>query len=278
MKNKSWRLIVDGPFTGRRNMAVDESILNNCNQWEQPTLRFYKWDPPCLSLGYFQKSREIDLEACAEKGIEVVRRPTGGRAVLHKNELTYSVILPLSILPGKLLETYRIISSALTAGLQELGIKARLTPASKQLPTSSAACFDVSSSYEINWEGKKLIGSAQTRRDSALLQHGSIPIFDYSQELISLLNLDPDRRQALNRVLSRKASSLSEAGLNWSEGEYLQGIQQLEKALQAGFEKELDLEFWPGELTPEEEKLACELEESKYGSLKWQSEKTSSPQ
>ena len=278
MKNKSWRLIIDGPLTGKRNMAVDESILINCNKREQPTLRFYKWDPPCLSLGYFQKTGEIDLHACAEKGIDVVRRPTGGRAVLHKNELTYSVILPLSILPGKLLETYKIISSALTAGLQKLGIKARLTPARKQLPTSSAACFDVSSSYEINWEGKKLIGSAQTRRDSALLQHGSIPIFDYSQELISLLNLDSDRRQALKRVLTRKASSLTGAGLTWSEEEYLQGIQKLEKAFQAGFEQELGLDFWSGDLTPEEEKLACELEESKYGNLNWRPEKTPSSQ
>ncbi len=269
MKKKSWRLITQAPSKGSWNMAVDESMLIHCSQNQIPTLRFYKWEPPCLSLGYFQKTEEIDLQACSEKGIDVVRRPTGGRAVLHKNELTYSVTIPLSILPGKLLETYKTLSTALTKGLQKVGLPAQLTPAQKKLETSSAACFDVASSYEINSGGKKLIGSAQTRRGAALLQHGSIPLFNYNRELTSLLNLSSDRRDVLERILDRKASSLVEEGLTCREDEYLEDLSPLQQAIIEGFSEVLEIEFCKSELTQEEKSLAFSLEKEKYSQLEW---------
>ncbi len=269
MKKQSWRLIIDGPLKGKRNMAIDESMLVHCSENQIPTLRFYKWDPACLSLGYFQKTEEIDLEKCSEQGIDVVRRPTGGRAVLHKNELTYSVTIPLSILPGKLIETYQVLSTALTEGLKQVGLPAQLTPAQKKLETNSAACFDVSSSYEINSNGKKLIGSAQTRKGGALLQHGSVPLFNYNEQLTLLLSMPPDRRKALQRVLNKKASSLGEEGFPCIEEKYLENLVPLQEAIVKGFEKVLGIDFYEGKIEGEEEELAKNLENEKYSSLDW---------
>jgi len=273
MRKKSWRLIIDSPLKGSSNMAVDESMLVHCSENQIPTLRFYKWEPACLSLGYFQKTGEIDLEACSDQGIDVVRRPTGGRAVLHKNELTYSVTIPLSILPGKLLETYRVLSTALTEGLKILGLPAQLTPAQKKLETNSAACFDVASSYEINSDGKKLIGSAQTRRGEALLQHGSIPLFDYNQELASLFTLPSERKKALQRILRQKATTLVQEGFPCNEEAYLESIPQLENAIIEGFKKTLGINFSEGRISKEEEELAQKLETEKYLFLDWKKER-----
>jgi len=254
-------------------MAVDESMLVHCSRNQIPTLRFYKWEPACLSLGYFQKTEEVDLEGCYEQGIDLVRRPTGGRAVLHKNELTYSVTIPLSILPGKLLETYKVLSTALTEGLKLVGLPAQLTPAKKKLETNSAACFDVASSYEINSDGKKLIGSAQTRRGEALLQHGSIPLFDYNKQLTSLFSLPSNRKKALERILGQKATSLEQEGFPCSEEAYLDNIPQLEKAIIKGFEKTLDINFSAGRISKEEEEFAQKLEKEKYLYLDWKKER-----
>src|SRR2546426_2444691 len=176
-----WRLLVDAPAGGAWNMAVDEVLLDGVAAGTTPpTLRFYEWTPPCLSLGYFQPFDVVDLDGCRALGVEVVRRPTGGRAILHDRELTYSVALPAPLLghDAGILPSYRRLSLALQAGLRRLGINVGLAPES-ETPTRAVhgpACFDRPSAHEILLQGRKAGGSAQVRRAGALLHHGSILI------------------------------------------------------------------------------------------------------
>src|SRR5438105_7871697 len=150
----SWRLLVDPAAGGAWNMAVDEVLLDGVAAGTTPpTLRFYEWMPPCLSLGYFQPFEVVDVDGCRALGIEVVRRPTGGRAILHDRELTYSVALPASLLghDGGVLPSYYRLSLALQDGLRRLGVPATLAPesaASGQL-VHGPVCFDRPSAHEI---------------------------------------------------------------------------------------------------------------------------------
>src|SRR6266568_985857 len=173
-----WRLLLDKPASGAWNMAVDEVLLDGvATGTAPPTLRFYEWTPPCLSLGYFQP-------------FDVVRRPTGGRAILHDRELTYSIALPASVLgqDGGVLPSYYRLSLALQDGLRRLGVPATLAPESAG---SSAAhgpvCFDRPSAHAILLPGRKLVGSAQMRRGGGLLQHGSILIEPRIDKLLACL-------------------------------------------------------------------------------------------
>src|SRR3989454_558532 len=186
-----WRLLVDAPAGGALNMAVDEVLLDAVAAGTAPpTLRFYEWKPPCLSLGYFQPFDVVDVDGCRALGVDVVRRPTGGRAILHDRELTYSVALPASVLgqDGGVLPSYYRLSLALQDGLRRLGVPATLAPESAG---GSAAhgpvCFDRPSAHEILLHGRKLVGSAQMRRGGGLLQHGSILIEPRIDKLLACL-------------------------------------------------------------------------------------------
>src|SRR2546425_560792 len=173
----AWRLLVEAPAGGAWNMAVDEVLLDGvAGGATPPTLRFYQWTPPCLSLGYFQPIDVVDFDACRALRVEVVRRATGGRAILHDRELTYSVALPLSVLrhDGGVLLSYYRLSLALQDGLWRLGVPATLAPESAASGPSvhGPVCFDRPSAHEILLKGRKLAGSAQMRRGGGLLQHG----------------------------------------------------------------------------------------------------------
>src|SRR2546426_5796703 len=176
-----WRLLHDPPAEGAWNMAVDEVLLDGVAAGSAPpTLGFYTWTPACLSLGYFQPFSVVNVEGCRGLGIDIVRRPTGGRAILHDRELTYSIALPASVLghDAGVLPSYRRLSLALQAGLRRLGINVGLAPES-ETPTRAVhgpACFDRPSAHEILLQGRKAGGSAQVRRAGALLHHGSILI------------------------------------------------------------------------------------------------------
>ncbi|MCW3489027.1 lipoate--protein ligase family protein [Dethiobacter alkaliphilus] len=175
----TWRLIHDSPLPGKINMKRDLDLLKEvCEGRSRPVLRFYSWSPPALSLGFFQKAEEIvDIEACRQLGIDIVRRPTGGRALLHHRELTYSVIVPEGhpLIPKSVLESYKLLSQGIISGLGALGIKADLAPSQgRGKGLAPGACFDSPSAYEIQIFGKKVVGSAQVRRRGGLLQHGSI--------------------------------------------------------------------------------------------------------
>jgi lipoyl(octanoyl) transferase len=183
-----WRLIIDPPLPGRDNMERDLELLEQVSAGTSPpTLRLYRWDPPALSLGYFQdEDKIVDKAACHRAGIDLVRRPTGGRAVLHCDELTYSIIVP-EVHPfidrGSVLDAYCSISRGLLAALNLVGITASLAPEKKgQVGIAPGSCFDNSSAYEIQVSGKKVVGSAQLRRDGILLQHGAI-IFKLRSDL-----------------------------------------------------------------------------------------------
>jgi lipoate-protein ligase A len=176
----TWRLLITPPTDGATNMAIDEAILHALADGKgRPTLRFYQWNPPCLSLGYNQPSADVDESACVHLGYTWVRRPTGGRAILHADELTYSLVVPATDarVAGGVVESYRRLSMGLLAGLRTLGADVFQAQAEKGInPAQGAACFDTPSNYEITVNGKKLVGSAQVRRRGMVLQHGTLPL------------------------------------------------------------------------------------------------------
>jgi lipoate-protein ligase A len=184
-----WRLITDADLPGAVNMAYDVAILEAVSEaLSHPTLRFYGWNPPCLTLGRHQGIEAANLEFCQAEGIDVVRRPTGGRALLHHHELTYAVIAPLGIgpLPSALQEAYRSICAALVAAMRELNVDAELTSGEVNLrlpgPRSTTPCFEAPAGGEVVVGDRKLIGSAMRVHAGTILQHGAI-LIDWDNRL-----------------------------------------------------------------------------------------------
>jgi lipoate-protein ligase A len=212
---RQWRLIYDAPAHGAFNMAVDEAILTAVTAvTAMPTLRLYAWSPPCLSLGYGQKSADIDLARVARHGWDTVRRPTGGRAILHDAELTYSVSLPPDhpLAAQGILESYRHINSALVAGLILLDLSPRSERLPSRRPSPDPVCLNTLSDYEITVAGRKLIGSAQLRRRGAVLQHGSLPLSgDLGHICDGLFYPDEASRQQAKSQVRQRAVTLADA-------------------------------------------------------------------
>lgn len=184
-----WRLIVDSDLRGAHNMARDFAILEKVAEAASPpTLRFYGWQPPCLSLGRHQGTDAAGLEFCRSEGIDVVRRPTGGRALLHHLELTYAVIAPVGVdpLPRGLQDAYRSICKALVRAMHALGVEAELTGGEVNVhlpsPRSSVPCFEAPAGGEVVVRGRKLIGSAMRAHAGTVLQHGAI-VLDWDGRL-----------------------------------------------------------------------------------------------
>jgi lipoate-protein ligase A len=263
----AWRLIVDGEADGATNMAVDEAILNSVVEGAGlPTLRFYAWSPPCLSLGRSQKLAEADLAACRAAGVDVVRRPTGGRSILHTDELTYSVSL-LQTDPraqGGIVEGYRRLSEGLLAGLRRLGVAAiqaegRRPPGSD----STAVCFETPADYEITVGGRKLVGSAQWRARGGVLQHGTLPLCGDLARIVGYLAFSAAEREAQRRRLHHKALTLEEAtGV-------VQPFHLVARALAEGFAEALNLTLAPGELARRERALSAEIRAGVYAHPDW---------
>lgn len=205
---ETWRLILDPPLNGPLNMATDQAIMESVGAGKAPpTLRFYDWQPPCLSLGYGQRSREADVQRLRKHGWDIVRRATGGKAILHTDELTYSVTLPKAspLVAGDIVESYRRLSAALLAGLIRLDVAAQSTPIEQAGKATGPVCFEVPSNYEITVAGRKLVGSAQVRRYNAVLQHGSIPLTGDITRICEALAFfdDEERANAKERVRTR---------------------------------------------------------------------------
>jgi lipoate-protein ligase A len=249
-------------------MAIDEAIGRVAAQgMAPPTLRFYMWSPPCVSLGRHQKFSDIDLEACAARGYDVVRRPTGGRAILHTDELTYSVAAPDDDprVAGGVMDAYHRLSLGLVTGLRILGIPADEAPGTRRAgPNVSAACFEVPSAYEICVNGHKLMGSAQYRSRRMVLQHGTLPLWGDLTRVVDCLALpDETTREALRRALRERALTIeSVLGRAISFDEVAQAMAQ-------GFAQALNLHLEPGELLPIERQMAAELRASKYAHPDW---------
>ena len=265
----SWRLIQNPPATGAWNMAVDEAILESVTSGEAlPTLRLYAWEPACLSLGKMQAFADIDTTALAQHGWDVVRRPTGGRAILHVDELTYAVIAPNTEtrVSGGVLESYLRLSQALLRALQILGAFPRANEADANFDPKqpNPVCFEVPSNYEITVNGKKIIGSAQARRFEGVLQHGTLPLHGDLTRVISALKFDNDqtKEQATQRLLAH--ATTMEAVLSSTPT-----WDQAADAFQAAFADVLNLTLVPGELSSQEKERAAALLDSKYGSPTW---------
>jgi lipoate-protein ligase A len=264
----SWRLLRTGVHDGVTNMAIDEAILNGIADGDSPpTLRFYGWEPPCVSIGYAQSMRrEIDLEACQVLGYTWVRRPTGGRAVLHIDELTYSITAPQDDprVEGDIVTSYRRLSQGLVAGLRRLGCTATqaiVQPDAKP-DKASAACFVLPSHYEVTALGRKLVGSAQVRKRGVVLQHGALPLKGDVARLAEVLILSPVERRTLRDKLSRRAIALDEVlghCATWDE---------IAEALACGFAEALGLTLEPGDLSPSELSTATRLQ-ARYAGDEW---------
>jgi lipoyl(octanoyl) transferase len=253
----TWRLIFHGEAPGALNMAVDEAILIAlADGTSPPTLRFYSWAPPCLSLGRNQPATNADLPACRAAGVDLVRRPTGGRAILHADELTYSVTL-LADDPraaGGVVESYRRLSEGLLAGLRHLGVAAvQARGQRKPAPDLTAICFETPSDYEITVGGRKLVGSAQWRSRGRVLQHGTLPLHGDLTRIVSYLSMPDDEREAQRDALGACALTLKEA-----VGSTLP-FAQVAQALAGGFAQALNLTLIPGDLTEYERSLADDL-------------------
>lgn len=215
MTSDTWRLIDTGYRSGSFNMAADEVLMTQVSSGtSSPILRFYCWRPAAVSLGYFQAvDQVIDLEGCKKRGIEVVRRITGGRAVLHHYELTYSIIAPQQhpAVSGSILESYLKISKCLLNALHSLGIPVQLVPRGVKSGPATSACFDAPSWYELTVDGKKLVGSAQTRRQGTLLQHGSILLNLDVEELADTIRFnDFSAKQRFKKMIRHRACAINQ--------------------------------------------------------------------
>jgi lipoate-protein ligase A len=267
--DKNWRLITHEAMPGARNMAIDESILEAVSTGEAaPTLRLYAWSPASLSLGFAQPFTDVDGVRTTERGWSIVRRPTGGRAILHTDELTYAVIAPADHpdLAGGVIASYQRLSQALMLGLKYMGLEVNVAPEVQlsEKERNNPVCFEVPSSYEIEVAGRKLLGSAQVRRVKGVLQHGTLPLSgDITRVCDALRFKDEDARQRAKERIRARAASVSELmgrQISW---------EQAAQALQEGFKHALGWELAASELSETEFKRANELEASRYADSSW---------
>lgn len=268
MELETWRLLDSGCKTAAENMAVDEAVMiHHAEGSAPPTLRFYCWNPPAISFGYFQKvHKEVDIEKCRASGVDIVRRITGGRAIFHDDELTYSLAAREDNprVSGSITQSYKKIALGLHSSLNKLGAPVKMTVRPSKVSDNTAACFDAPSWYELVFEDKKITGSAQTRRDGVVLQHGSIPFsFDTKKFFYLLYFPSEDIRNRMLKSFNNKACSLEEV---------LQGkvsFSEAATALKQGMEEIMKIKLVPGELSQAELKTVNRLLKEKYENKSW---------
>lgn len=269
-KMNTWRLLITPPTRGAWNMAVDESILEHLGGNEaMPTLRLYAWEPPCLSLGHAQPFADVDMSRLRQHGWEVVRRATGGRAILHTDELTYSVIAPTDEprVEGSILESYNRLAQALLLAVKSLEIPVEIKETvshASSVTYTNPVCFEVPSSYEITVNGKKLIGSAQARKKEGVLQHGSLPLTGDLTRICQALTFENEsaRENVSKRLLERAITAEFALGraVSWEDAA---------QAFIHAFEAQLGLSLKRGELSESESRRADELVREKYDHVSW---------
>ncbi|GLY09936.1 lipoate--protein ligase family protein [Pseudobacillus badius] len=274
MKKETWKFVDSGRQTAEFNMAMDEALL----EWHSegkipPVIRFYGWEPAALSIGYFQKAaKEIDLDAVKRHGLGFVRRPTGGRGVLHEHELTYSVIVTEEHpnMPAGVTEAYRVISEGILKGFHHLGLEAYFAvPRTEEEKDSlknprSSVCFDAPSWYELVVEGRKVAGSAQTRQKGVILQHGSILLDLDEDKLFSLFTYSNDRvKERMQRAFKSKAVAVND--ISPRKVTY----EKAGEAFKKGFQEGLGITLEPYEFTSEEIAYIERLAKEKYASDEW---------
>lgn len=262
MTGRAWRLLVTQPTDGATNMAIDEALWRGRQAGTSPpTLRFFAWSPPTVSLGYGQPlDRHVDLQACRALGVGLVRRPTGGSAIYHdgpERELTYSVTATAADLAigSDLLQTYRWIGAALLRGLQSLGAPAELVPERPPDGPAPAFCFARTGVFEIEVGGRKLVGSAQRRQGDAFLQHGAV-----------LLGVDEPRLRTLFPTTRDPLATLTT--LQSALGRR-PSFDEVADALARAFEEEHGLDLRPRGLSEDETTRVEALVTDRYASPAW---------
>ncbi len=245
-----FRFIKDGFHDAFTNMAIDEAIMKNCTKLGKPTIRFYGWKPSAISIGYFQSlEEEVDLRKCNELGIDFVRRITGGGAVFHDCELTYSFVCSedSNIVPKNILESYQKICNGLISGFKELELDAKFVPLN-----------------DIVVNGKKISGNAQTRREKIVLQHGTILLKVDVEKMFSLLKVPDEkiRDKLITDVKQRVTSVENEFGKELS-------FEDCATAMKLGFQKAFNANLVKGELSQEELKLAEQIKKEQFSKKEW---------
>ncbi|WP_156290388.1 lipoate--protein ligase family protein [Oceanobacillus salinisoli] len=250
-------------------MALDESLLNWHSEGKiPPTLRFYGWSTPTLSVGQFQKvQKSINFDAVHNYNCEFVRRLTGGSAVLHDNELTYSIVVSEDhpAIPASIREAYYILSKGLFEGFKNLGITVDYaTPERSEAKERTAVCFEKAAFYEMMVDGKKLSGNAQTRKKGVLLQHGSIPMSMNTEMLYDLFRFPSEKiKQRKRNAFQNKATTIDQL-TNHSHS-----FSMMKDAFYQGFKKGLNITLHPFELTKQQWEEVHHLANTKYSSKEW---------
>lgn len=266
---QKWRVIKNKAYDGAMNMAIDEAITISYKEGKcKPTLRFYTWNPNCLTMGYFQKlKKDVDEDKCKELDIDYVRRATGGRAVLHQNELTYSVVVgeDNKLMDKSINNSYKFISEGIVNGLKLEGIEVDNLSKGERINREklSSACFNSHASYEITINNKKVVGSAQHRNDGVILQHGSIVLDFNVDDLYEIIKTkSPEVKERAKKFTLSKAS-----GIENEIGRKID-IKNLEKSIIIGMSETFNVEFEEEDLTDYELSLTKSLY-NKYSSYEY---------
>ncbi len=251
MGERSWRLVVDDACDGVRNMSVDRAIQISCARKEAPpTLRLYQWRPPAVSLGRFQSADGVDLEACTSLGIDVVRRFTGGRGVLHDDEVTYCVVAGTGDgVPRGVAASYRYLCRGLVASYGALGVAAHVTSRPRG-ERGSSACYLHATHADLSAGGLKLSGSAQVWHEGVVMQHGSVIRSRDIEREARVFGLESGQKLHLQAAATALGELLEE----------VPPVPRIQEALVEGFARELEVEFELGALSAQEQDLARELE------------------
>jgi len=257
---KVWKLILKKmPLSGSFNMAVDEFLFQSLGEKPQTFLRLYQWEKPTVSLGYSQNvAKVVDVEYCQDHGVDIVRRMTGGKLVLHQNEVTYSVCSSdKETFTSTLFESYRLISKALVRGLEKMGLEPFLADAPPDsYVKGNLPCFSYPAQNEIEVNGKKIVGSAQKRIGSKFIQHGSIPLEEDANLLksVSLVKGKGSdvRMTSISRELCRNVS------FEWAVNHLIEGISEYFK-----------IRVEPETFDEEEKKEVLGIQKEKYATIDW---------
>jgi len=262
-RDKTWRLIDDGPLSGAENMAIDEALLRSFDPATSlPVLRLYGWSPPALSLGRFQKGAEVlDLERCRSEAVPIVRRITGGGVIYHADELTYSIVCAPEQMPpaSSVKDSFRVLTGFLLAFYRALGLEAAYAvdavSGDTRLGERTAFCFAGRESFDILVGGAKIGGNAQRRQKGVIFQHGSIPLVNRAEIGLSYMKeRAPEHADG--------ATSLSGCGIDTAG-------DSLRRALSSAFREHFGVEIDAGELTEAERRLADKLVARKYSTDRW---------
>jgi lipoate-protein ligase A len=257
--DRTWRLIVDGDLPAAMNMAIDEAILLEFLRGNvPPTLRLYGWKQPSISLGCFQSldSGRLDLKYCEEQGIQLVRRSTGGRAVIHGHDLTFSIVVGLPGLPPEsrgVVSSHTLLMGGIVEGLQAIGIPAVIGPESRRHPekTVGADCFSHIAECDVRVGRAKIAGAAQVRRGNGLMEQGSLPCRESEIDPTRIFPSQHHASPPLPDVLVKTS------------------LRDIQAAIISGFQRSLGIEFACQSLTDAEKADATELEKSRYHNSNW---------